>query len=125
MYVAHTYIQSPTRFGHLANQYGKTRVVRSDVIQNQISIQRCPSTAKGHVSALSRQISVKSSRNYDENRHSVTGVPSANAEEPRERGDSNSSLLVLLRYDRKSRHRKIKRQRRYECLAARSIWILG
>jgi A1 cistron-splicing factor AAR2 len=65
-------------------------------MQNQISIQRSPSTAKDHVSALSRQLSVRSNGSYDANHHAIAGVLSANTEEPsrgRERGDSNSSLI--------------------------------
>jgi hypothetical protein len=35
-------------------------------------------------------------------------------------GEQSNAYRILLRYDRKSRHRRIKKQRRYERLAATS-----
>ena len=86
-------IISPANGGSKIEDVG----VKSDptFMQNQISIQRSPSTAKDHVSALSRQLSVKSNASYDANHHAIAGVL-LKAEEPsrgHERGDSNSSLI--------------------------------
>jgi hypothetical protein len=42
-------------------------------------------------------------------------------------GEQSNAYRILLRYDRKSRHRRIKKQRRYERLAATSqlsLWYV-
>ncbi len=39
-------------------------------------------------------------------------------------GEQSNAYRILLRYDRKSRHRRIKKQRRYERLAATSQFLL-
>ena len=36
-------------------------------------------------------------------------------------GEQSNAYRILLRYDRKSRHRRIKKQRRYERLAAEQL----
>ena len=38
-------------------------------------------------------------------------------------GEQSNAYRILLRYDRKSRHRRIKKQRRYERLAATSQFL--
>src|SRR5438876_7606457 len=38
-------------------------------------------------------------------------------------GEQSNAYRILLRYDRKSRHRRIKKQRRYERLAATSQFV--
>jgi A1 cistron-splicing factor AAR2 len=65
-------------------------------MQNQISIQRSPSTTKSQGSALTRQLSVKSNGSYDAalGQSSLSNVLSVNVEQSRGRGrgDSNSSI---------------------------------
>src|SRR5208282_1152038 len=43
-----------------------------------------------------------------------------NRHTPKLVGEQSNAYRILLRYDRKSRHRRIKKQRRYERLAATS-----
>ena len=43
-------------------------------IRNQITIQRSPSTAAAHVSALTRKLSAKSNGSHEPPRHSILGV---------------------------------------------------
>ncbi|KAG4419466.1 hypothetical protein IFR04_007423 [Cadophora malorum] len=73
-------------------------------IQNQISIQRSPSTVKDHASALSRQIedrsctlSVKSNGSHDTSQAPIatvlTSTPEARGREKHERRDSDASIV--------------------------------
>ena len=69
-------------------------------MQNQISIQRSPSTAISHASALSRKLSTKSNGSPEAAGPSICGVLHENGERERERvgrgrgrADSNSSLI--------------------------------
>ena len=67
-------------------------------MQNQISIQRSPSTAISHASALSRKLSTKSNGSPEATGPSISGVLHENGEHERVgrgrgRTDSNSSLI--------------------------------
>ncbi|CZT46325.1 uncharacterized protein RSE6_06737 [Rhynchosporium secalis] len=79
----------------------------STFIQNQISIQRSPSTVKDHASALSRTLSAKSNSSYEVSQPAIATVLSAYPEidqseayqeargrDSREGGDSDASIMT-------------------------------
>ena len=86
-------IVNPANASKIEDQPSK---VDPTFMQNQISIQRSPSTTKSQASALTRQLSVKSNGSYDAalGQSSLNNVLSVNDEQHRGRGrgDSNSSV---------------------------------
>jgi A1 cistron-splicing factor AAR2 len=77
---------------------GDSNAATSDptFMQNQISIQRSPSTTISQASALSRKLSTKSNGSPETTQPSITGVLHENEERSgrgRGRGNSNASLI--------------------------------
>ncbi|TGO50143.1 hypothetical protein BOTNAR_0404g00060 [Botryotinia narcissicola] len=62
-------------------------------IQHQISLQRSPSTAKSHVSVLSRQLSTKSNGSSPRLGFSSLNITHGDDGQRRSRGDSNGSIV--------------------------------
>lgn len=72
----------PAQTSSAASGEETTAKNNSTFIQDQISLQRSSSTVKGHASALSRQLSIKSNSSKDAIQPALSGVLAATPENP-------------------------------------------